>query len=78
MWKLFSDLAPLQLDPISLAKPGDDSAAAWQRPHPYVGSHGTAAPKQYGWWNASATLSDRHCARASPVEQKSIPGSEVG
>jgi hypothetical protein len=38
----------------SIARPC--GAAAWQRPHPYVGSHGAAAPQQYGCWNAGAAL----------------------
>jgi hypothetical protein len=69
-------LAPLVLLAYSIAKPY--GAAAWQRPHPYVGSHRTAAPQQCGRRNAGAALSDCHCARASPVKQKSVPGPEIG
>jgi hypothetical protein len=62
---------------LSIAKSHTAKVATWQRPHPYVGSHGTAAPQQYGCWNAGAAPSARHCARASPIEQKSVPGPEV-
>jgi hypothetical protein len=73
-------LGPLSFTvrPYSIAKSHTARVATWQRPHPYVGSHGTAAPQQYGCWNAGAALSDLHCARASPIEQKSVPGPEVG
>jgi hypothetical protein len=64
--------------PYSIAKSHTTRVATWLRPHPYVGSHGTAAPQQYGCWNAGAALSDPHCARVSSIEQKSIPGPEVG
>jgi hypothetical protein len=60
----------------SIAKPY--GTAAWQRPHPYVGSHWPTAPRQYGGWNPGAAPSDPHCARASPIEQKSVPGPQVG
>jgi hypothetical protein len=61
-----------------IAKPHTDGAVAWERPHPDVGSHRTAATEQRGGWNASAALSDSHRARASSIEQKSVPGPEVG
>ena len=53
-------------------------APAWQRPHPYVGSHRPTAPQQYGGWNPGAAPSDAHCARVSSIEQKSVPGPAVG
>jgi hypothetical protein len=59
----------------SIARPF--GAAAWPRPHPYVGSDRAAAPQQYGGWNPGAAPPDPHCARVSPIEQNSVPGPEV-